>query len=224
MTEATPSIAEIVCILDRSGSMTGREHDTIEGFNGFVKNQRELGPGRLTLVLFSGRRDYEVIHDDIALSTVPKLTRDVYQTRGSTALMDAVGKTIAMVKERHLEDRPEQTIFMIITDGEENNSIEYTREGQIREMVNECQEDLEWQFFFLGVGIDAFAEARMMGIHGVHTAMAADDAQGYNASWQAAEAAASMSRTSGGGLSGTTMQNLYDDEEEKQSSGSGAMA
>lgn len=220
MTEKHISAAEIVCLLDRSGSMTSRVEATIDGFNEFIKRQRDLGPGRLTLILFDDR--YDIVYEDKALSTVLDLTRKVYFTRGSTALMDAIGKTIARVKERHLNDRPEQTLFMIITDGKENDSEEYIEEGMVKGMVNECIDDLEWEFFFLGVEMDAFAEAGEYGISRGQTVSVAGDHQGTQNAYAAVNQAMSMSRTGASmGDSGKTMSDLYDEQEDKESSGSG---
>ena len=205
------SAAEIVCILDRSGSMSGVVQATIEGYNGFIQEQKDLGPGQVTLVLFDNK--YELVYENVALADVPELTTDVYFTRGGTALLDAVGLTISNVRERHLKDQPEQTLFMIITDGYENSSKEYTEEGLVKRMVKECLDDQGWKFFFLGAGIDVFAEAAAIGIPQAFAAEMKGGYAGTRHAYETASAAMSMSRTGEGDLggSGQTMSDLYDE-------------
>jgi len=112
------NLTEIVFILDRSGSMGGLENDTIGGFNGFVKKQAEAGQTSLTTILFDDK--YEILHNGIDAGNVV-LTEDDYFTRGSTALLDAIGKTINDVGKRLNETqetkRPGKVIFVITTDG-----------------------------------------------------------------------------------------------------------
>ena len=209
------NVAEIVCILDRSGSMRSLVDSTISNFNEFIQKQRLDGPGQVTLVLFDDQ--YEVIYENMALSMVPDLTRDVYFDRGMTRLMDAVGKTIARVKERHLNDRPDKTMFLIITDGQENDSQEYTESGTIKEMVGECIDDLNWEFFYLGANVDAFAEAGNMGIPSVYAANYDPSNIGTKRAYATASAAMSGSRSSSAGgqslSEGKTLSDLYDDQE-----------
>ena len=157
---------KIVAILDRSGSMSTLAEDTIGGFNEFVKQQKELdGECSLSLVLFDDR--YELVYDDIPINEVPELDDRVYFARGMTALNDAVGKTINIVGQRlnrtPEEEKPEQVIFLITTDGLENQSTEFTAE-QIKEMVNHQTEKYSWEFIFMGANIDSFEEGGSRGI------------------------------------------------------------
>ena len=158
------NLTEIVFILDRSQSMSGLENDTIGGFNGFVKEQAQLGQTNLTTVLFDDR--YEILHDGIDAKDAV-LTNKTYFTRGWTALLDAVGKTIKDVGKR-LEKTPEslrpgKVIFVITTDGEENSSRKYTYD-KVKQMITHQTEQYGWEFIFLGANIDVVKEGSSLGI------------------------------------------------------------
>jgi uncharacterized protein YegL len=158
------SLTEIVFLLDRSGSMSGREDDTIGGFNGFVQKQADLGRTRLTTVLFDDR--YEILYNGVPAEDI-RLTGKEYFTRGSTALLDAVGKTINDVGRR-LSDtaeemRPGKVIFVITTDGLENSSREFTYR-QVKEMIERQTKVYSWEFIFMGANIDAVEEGGRLGI------------------------------------------------------------
>jgi len=160
------NLTEIVFILDRSGSMVNVVADTIGGYNAFIENQKkEPGEARLTTVLFDDK--YEVIHDAVDLREVQPLTDAQYYARGTTALMDAIGRTINNVGERLAmtpeSERPSKVIFVITTDGYENDSREFTR-PKIKEMIEHQTNKYNWQFMFLGANIDATAEAQSIGI------------------------------------------------------------
>ena len=160
------NLTEIVFILDRSGSMTGLEADTIGGFNAMIEKQKAApGEAFVSTVLFDTQRD--VIHDRVALQDVCPMTREDYWVRGCTALLDAVGKAIHHIGNVHKyareEDRPEKTIFVITTDGMENASREYSAE-QVRKMIQQQKEKYGWEFLFLGANIDAVGTARGLGI------------------------------------------------------------
>lgn len=158
-------LTDIIFILDRSGSMGGLESDTIGGFNQFVSRQcKEEGDTRLTVVLFDDQ--YEVLWDRIDAASA-RLTTDEYFVRGSTALLDAVGKTIHRVNQRlsrsPASETPDRVIMVITTDGYENSSREYTH-AKVREMVAHQQEQHNWQFVFMGANIDVAKEAESIGI------------------------------------------------------------
>ena len=147
---------EMVFVLDRSGSMSGLAADTIGGFNELIEKQKKIeGDAYVTTVLFD--HEYEVLHDHVALGEVAPLTDKEYFARGSTALLDAVGRTIDSVGARLAaapeEERPEHVVFVITTDGRENSSREYTAK-QVREMVEHQQQKYSWQFVFLGANMD----------------------------------------------------------------------
>ena len=166
------NLTEMVFVLDRSGSMSGLAADTIGGFNELIEKQKKIeGDAYVTTVLFD--HEYEVLHDHVALGEVAPLTDKEYFARGSTALLDAVGRTINAVGARLAatpeEERPEHVVFVITTDGMENASCEYTAK-QVREMVEHQQQKYSWQFVFLGANMDAVSEARNLGISAKYAA------------------------------------------------------
>lgn len=159
-------MTEIVFILDRSGSMSGLEKDTIGGFNSMLEKQRkEPGDAVVSTVLFDN--EIEVVHDRIDIKSVPRLTEEDYFVRGCTALLDAVGGAIRHIGNVHKyarsEDFPEKTLFIITTDGLENASRYYTYD-KVRSMIERQKGRYGWEFIFLGANIDAAEEARRFGI------------------------------------------------------------
>lgn len=159
-------MTELVFILDRSGSMSGLECDTIGGFNSMIEKQRkEPGKALVSTVLFDNYS--EVIHDRIPLEKVGHMTAEEYFVRGCTALLDAVGGAIHHIGNIHKyarkEDMPEKTLFIITTDGMENASHRYTYD-KVHAMIKHQQEKYGWEFLFLGANIDAAAEAKRFGI------------------------------------------------------------
>lgn len=157
-------LIEIIFLLDRSGSMNGLESDTIGGFNNFINKQCSLGKTHLTTILFDDR--YEVLHNGVDASTVT-LSDKEYYTRGNTALLDAIGKTIIDVGFRlsHLLDevQPSKVIFVITTDGLENASKEFTYD-RVRSMISRQKEACNWEFIFMGANIDVAEESLKLGI------------------------------------------------------------
>lgn len=160
------NLTEIVFILDKSGSMSGLESDTIGGYNSFLKKQKKVeGEAYVSTVLFS---DYSrVIHDRVPIAKVEPLNEEQYSTDGCTALLDAIGGAIHHIGNVHKyardEDRPEKTVFVITTDGEENSSREYSY-PKIKKLIEKQQEKYGWEFIFLGANIDAIGEAGKLGI------------------------------------------------------------
>ena len=159
-------MTELVFILDRSGSMSGLESDTVGGFNAMIdKQKREPGDCLVSTVLFDNFS--EVIHDRVPLENVPKLTEKEYFVRGCTALLDAVGGAIHHIGNIHKyarpEDRPEKTLFVITTDGLENASRRYGYD-KVKAMIERQKEKYGWEFIFLGATIDAAKEAARFGI------------------------------------------------------------
>ena len=172
VTESTPvervknGITEMVFILDRSGSMTGLEDDTIGGFNSMIEKQKkEPGEAFVSTVLFD--HEIDVIHDRVRLAEIPELTENEYFTRGSTALLDAMGSAINHIIKVHKrmkpEDVPENVMFVIITDGMENSSREYSKR-KVKEMVEKEKSKYGWEFLFIGANMDAISEAGGLGI------------------------------------------------------------
>ncbi|MBO4452662.1 MAG: VWA domain-containing protein [Clostridia bacterium] len=163
------NVTELVFILDRSGSMSGLESDTIGGFNGMIEKQkREDGEAYVTTVLFDDRS--VTVHDRIELEKVPKMTERDYYVGGCTALLDAIGSTVAHIEDIHRyarpEDVPQNTVFVITTDGMENASREYDRKT-IKKLI-ERQKEKGWEFLFIGANIDAVTVASDMGISADH--------------------------------------------------------
>ena len=155
---------EILFILDRSGSMQHLTQDTIGGYNAFLEQQKkEEGEARITTILFDDK--YEVLHDRVDIKEVKPLTSDEYYARGMTALIDAIGKSVNELKStiKKEDEKPDNVIVVITTDGQENSSTEYKAED-VRKMIKKLQEKKGWQFIFLGANIDAVKTAEMYGI------------------------------------------------------------
>ncbi len=160
------NITELVFILDKSGSMSGLESDTIGGFNAMLNKQKQLpGQCRLTTVLFDN--GFEVLHDRLDLMAVSDLTAKDYVIGGSTALLDAMGRCIqkvdSVMQGSTIDYRPDKVLFVIITDGMENASRRFSRE-MIHELVTK-RRNMGWEFVFLGANMDAIAVANDYGIN-----------------------------------------------------------
>ena len=160
------SYTELVFILDRSGSMSGLEADTIGGFNALIAKQKKVaGRAVVSTVLFDDR--IEVLHDRVPLERIEPLTDRDYYVRGCTALLDALGGGIHHIGNVHKyarpEDRPEKTLFVITTDGMENASRRYTAE-KVKAMVERQKARYGWEFLFLGANMDAVEVAGRVGI------------------------------------------------------------
>ena len=163
---ANKNLSEMVFILDRSGSMAGLEKDTIGGFNSLIEKQKkEQGEAVVTLILFDDQ--YELIYEHADINKIKPLTNKEYYARGMTALLDAVGKAITQVKNRHLvaleNEVPNKTMVVIITDGCENASREFNLNG-IKKMIENQKSECQWEFMFLGANIDAVSAAADIGI------------------------------------------------------------
>ena len=160
------NLTEIVFILDRSGSMSSLAEDTIGGYNGLLEKQsKEPGEAMVTTVLFDDR--YEVLHDHADIKKIRPITSKEYYARGMTALLDAIGKTISSVSNRHKvvpdDQIPAHTMVVIMTDGYENASREYTVDA-VKELIERQKKEANWEFLFLGANIDAVGCAGDFGI------------------------------------------------------------
>lgn len=159
--------SEIICIIDRSGSMTSIAKDAIGGFNTFLEEQKRI-PGEASLTFIQFDTEYEVVHENMPLNNVPVLDENTFRPRGATALLDAVGKTIDNTGKRLAdmseENRPDKVIVAILTDGQENSSTQYNR-SKVKEMIQHQKEQYQWEFIFLAANQDAFAEAISLGIN-----------------------------------------------------------
>ena len=193
------NLTEIVFILDRSGSMSGLEQDTIGGFNSLIaKQKKEDGEAYISTVLFDHYS--EVLHDRVDLKKIKPMTEDEYYVRGSTALLDAVGGAINHIGNVHKyardEDRPEKTMFIIMTDGYENASRRYDYD-EIRRMITRQKKKYGWEFMFLGANIDVISEARKFGVDEEMAVEFLNDKKGTAVSYDAICSAVSSCRTYG---------------------------
>jgi len=174
------NITELVFILDRSGSMSGLEADTIGGFNSMIKKQREQ-EGRCYVSTFLFDNVTETFHDRMLLDDVASMTGRDYVVRGSTALLDALGDAIHHIGKIHKyarrEDVPENTIFIITTDGMENSSFKYTSDD-IKKLIEKQKKKYGWEFIFLGANIDAVETAKAYGINSDRAVNYHPDAKG----------------------------------------------
>ena len=157
---------ELVFILDRSGSMSGLESDTIGGFNAMIEKQKKIdGKCYVSTLLFDN--ETEVLHDRVELSDIKPMTDEDYTVRGCTALIDAIGGAIRHIGNIHKyarrEDVPEHTMFVITTDGMENASHKFSAH-EVKKMIERQKEKYGWEFLFLGANIDAVETARTFGI------------------------------------------------------------
>ena len=181
------NITELVFIIDRSGSMSGFEADTIGGFNSTIEKQRE-GEGKVyvSTVLFDNTS--EVIHDRADINEIKPMTRNDYQVGGCTALLDAIGGAIHHIGNVHkyarAEDVPEHTIFVITTDGMENASHRYSSE-EIKKKIKRQTEKYGWEFIFLAANIDAVETAASIGIRKERAANYRQTSDGVERSYHA---------------------------------------
>lgn len=190
------NLTELVFILDRSGSMSGLETDTIGGFNSMIrKQQKETGEAIVSTVLFNDVS--EVIHDRVKIADVKQMTEEDYYVRGCTALLDAVGGAIHHIGNVHKyardEDRPEKTLFVITTDGLENASRNYSF-SDVKRMIERQKEKYGWEFLFFGANIDAIEVAGNMGISRDRAANYNCDEVGTALNFKVLEAAVSRVR------------------------------
>ena len=166
------NLTEIIYVLDRSGSMWHLAHDAAGGYNAFLAEQRakEDGEYRITTVLFNDEAQTITYHLDVRNAS--DLTLDRYNPRDTTALLDAVGKTIDDAGEYYAslpeEERPAKVIFVIMTDGQENSSRHYNH-NKVKEMIQHQESKYGWTFLFVGAGIDAYESSAGIGISSINT-------------------------------------------------------
>ncbi len=192
-------LTELVFILDRSGSMSGLEKDTIGGYNAMLEKQKkEDGEANVTTVLFDDK--IEMLQKRVSIQNSPKITEKEYYVRGCTALLDAIGQTIHYMgnvqKYAKEEDRASKVLFVITTDGYENSSKEYNYET-IRRMIKRQKERYDWEFIFLGANIDPIATAEQFGIDKDYASNYVADSRGTELNYQAMNMAISYCRSEG---------------------------
>jgi Mg-chelatase subunit ChlD len=204
-------LTDITLVVDRSGSMQEIRSDAEGGVNAFIEKQAEE-PGEALLTLVQFDIEYDFVHKGIPVQQVPK-----YELcpRGATALLDAVGRAINETGERlskmNEQDRPGLVIFVIMTDGQENSSREFTK-IQVKEMIQDQQAKYGWHFTFLGADQDAFADARGMGID----AMGAARYSKSNVGGAYSRTAAKVGRMRKQAMAGETVCNEFTDEERNE--------
>lgn len=181
MKKINKDVMDVVFILDRSGSMGGTESDTIGGYNNYLASQKGKNV-RVTTILFDNL--YEVINQQQAISLVKDLTSKEYFVRGSTALLDAVGKTIELVDSY----KNDKVMFIITTDGYENSSIQYNKD-QIKELIKARS---KWEFMYIGANVDSYGEARGLGINDKNISNYRKDAKGISKLYSSLEKASDM--------------------------------
>ena len=190
-------LTELVFILDRSGSMSGLEADTIGGFNSLIaKQKKEEGTALISTVLFDDHA--EVLYDRISLDRIEPMNDRQYYVRGCTALLDALGGAIHHIGNVHKyareEDRPEKTIFIITTDGMENSSHIYTYD-KVKKMVERQRDRYGWEFLFLGANIDAIEVAGRFGVQANRAVNYECDSEGTQLNYEVLSKAVSRVRT-----------------------------
>ncbi len=197
--KTTAEPVQIICILDRSGSMRSLAEDTIGGYNSFLEKQRQTpGEVEVTTVLFDDQ--YEKIADTVNLNEIPELTSAEYYARGTTALLDAVGRTIMDIAGKMEKEKicPEKrcVLFLIMTDGLENASVEYNK-AAVKSMIESTTENYKWNYIFMGANMDSVSEAGSLGISGRHAVNFAASSEGVRKTFEDMDAAASEVRESG---------------------------
>ena len=215
--QAKKGITEIVFILDKSGSMSGYESDTVGGFNSMLeREQKDDGEAYVTTVLFSS--DATRLHDRLPIGEVKPMTEEEYCVGGCTALLDAIGDTVQHISDIHKyvrpEDVPAKTLVVITTDGEENASRRYSK-AKISEMIKEKTDKCGWEFVFLGAGIDAVEEAGELGIPETHAAEYRLDRGGSRRAYRAIGSVINGARYGRSCMLRDYLEDLTGEEEEK---------
>lgn len=212
------NLTELVFIIDKSGSMSGLESDTIGGFNSLIKKQKkEEGDALVSVVFFNDNQD--VVLDRVDINKVKELTEEEYVCMSCTALLDAVGDSIKHIRNIHKyarkEDIPEKTVFVIMTDGLENASEKY-RYHDVKRLIERAKEESKWEFLFLGANIDAIGEAKNLGIEEDYAVEFCCDEEGIELNYEAVSDAVKMMRCCDEKLSGDWKRNIEKDLKDRK--------
>ncbi|CAG7581200.1 MAG: gp207 [uncultured marine phage] len=206
---------EIICIIDKSGSMNSIKSDAIGGFNSFLNEQKELEDDtKITVSLFDS--NYKPLYNSLPLTEAEELNEQNYVPSSMTALYDAVGLSIDEAKERYSNDpssKPDRVLVVILTDGEENRSREYDQK-RVFEMIEEQKND-DWEFIFLAANQDAMKAARAMNISAGNSMDFAPTGQGTEAVYTAMSASVKSYRSSKLKKASKLMRDIDDNTEEK---------
>ena len=224
--KADDETTDIICVLDRSTSIrtSGLIDKTIEGFNSFLADQKKTpGQAKLTLCLFDGGmgygaiegKQYEIIHDRVDIQSVPDLNTETFVPRGMTAMYDAIGSTIDAVysKWKNSTDRPDKVIFLIMTDGQENSSKEYTQKT-VFESIQKRKDEDKWAFLFIGANIDTMQVGGGMGVSAGNTMSYSNTSHGVNTAYM--NMSASVKNFRGAGLYSMDLDSLVKDNGEEK--------
>ncbi len=195
----TAEPVQIICVLDRSGSMRNLAGDTIGGYNSFLEQQRQKeGEAQVTTVLFDDK--YELVTDGVDLREAPDLNSDVYFARGMTALLDAVGRTVTNTLNRMEEEgvcpANRRVLVLIMTDGLENNSREYSK-AAVKGLIDATTKEYGWNYIFMGANIDSVSEAASLGIKADYAVDYSHDSAGVAKSFDRMVLAADEVRENG---------------------------
>ncbi|MEX9947381.1 VWA domain-containing protein [Providencia alcalifaciens] len=176
-------VLDLVFILDKSGSMSGFESDTVGGYNSVLtENRNKAGKTFITTVLFNNKTS--LLHNREPIDKVKNLTLDDYSVGGNTALLDAIGDTMVKMRENRKITKNNNVLFVIITDGEENSSTKYSQ-AKIKSMIKSAEVEDKWDFIFLGANIDAITAADNIGIKSSNATGYVQDGTGYDKAYKA---------------------------------------
>ncbi len=203
---------DIILVLDKSGSMRAVLQDTIGGFNQFIEDQTKVeGEAKFSLVEFD--TTYSIVHNGLDINDVPEMTTNTYRPSGMTALYDAVGRAITEAGSRFKsmkdDERPEKVIFVILTDGYENSSVEISG-NDISKMIKHQDKKYNWEFVYLGANQNAFDVADNLNIARHHTMSYAHTPGGTEAAFKSLSKGMTKSR----GISGQSANVDYFDKED----------
>lgn len=178
---------DISVLLDRSGSMDKVRMDTIGGFNSFIEEQKKDEVNDIRLSLYQFDDNYQVDYENQSIKIAPALSEKTFVPHGWTALYDAIGKTMKSMGERYSkmseEDRPEKVIFVVITDGEENSSTEYSFDD-VKTMIEHQQSKYNWKVIFLGSELKTVNQAKSMGVSSGNTLNYKNNSRGISAMYK----------------------------------------
>lgn len=197
--ETSAEPVHIICILDRSGSMNGLTEDTIGGYNSFLDKQKQNpGKAEVTTILFDDQ--YEIISESVDINEAKHLTSEEYFARGSTALLDALGRTISntlgnMEKEKICPAK-RRVLFLIMTDGLENASKEY-KKSAVKSLIETTAKKYDWNYIFICANIDSVSEATSLGINAKNAANYSHDSDGVQKSFSMMDSVATEVREKG---------------------------
>ena len=221
------NFTDITFILDRSGSMDSLQSDVIGGFRAFVEEQQRLGDNAaLTLVQFD--HEYAINFSNVPIKDVSSTIEFI--PRGATALLDAIGRTIVdtgiRLSQTPEADRPNKVLMIVMTDGHENASIEFTG-AKIREMVEHQKTVYQWEFVFLGANIDSFGTASSLGVSSFSVSNYDASSHGTKSALRGVSTYTASLRSSAGGGSAVSMAEAYAksmDAIKRETAGSGGQA